>query len=86
MDYETRQALANKVEKWEFHALQSENQRLKGDINELQRKLDYTSGQFQNTQAQLRNLIDGIIEHYSYMMPESEEDFMNRLEQIKNSY
>jgi hypothetical protein len=48
MDYETRHALSNKVEKWEFHGLQQEVSSLKQKNSELQRIVDEQSGRIRN--------------------------------------
>lgn len=90
LSYEVQSAISNavrdKAEKYEVNDLKNEISRLREEVREANRKCDRLSNELSNTKDQVRILIDGIIEHYSYMIPEPKEDFISRLEQIRNQY
>lgn len=77
--YEIERKLGDKVERWEFHTLQTENRELKSHVNELERKI----GQLENTNSNryyaLERLFNLMAEHPEF------SDLQNEIYQLKGS-
>lgn len=63
MNYEIERKLGEKVDKWEFHVLQTENRELKSHVNELERKIEKLQIVSSNRYYSLEGLFNLIAEH-----------------------
>lgn len=63
MNYEVERKLSGKVDKWEFHVLQSENRELKSQVNELEKKIGELQNMSSNRYYALDRLFNMMSEH-----------------------
>ena len=79
MNYEVERKLNEKVDKREFHALQSKNQQLENDVSKLERQV----GELQSVNQSRYYVIERLI----IMMAENETftEHQNELYNIRNS-
>jgi len=64
-DFEIESKLKDKVDKWEFHSLQTENQRLKNEISELNRLVGELKSSDDNKYYLLERLLNLLAENTS---------------------
>jgi hypothetical protein len=77
--YEIERKLGDKVEKWEFHSLQTENRELKSHVNELERKIGQLESINSNRYYVLERLFNMMAEHPQF------SDLQNEIYQLKGS-
>lgn len=79
MNYEIERKLVEKVDKWEFHGLQTENRELKNRVNELERKIRELQSVHSNRYYALEGLFNLIAEHPQF------SELQNEVYQLKQS-
>lgn len=77
--YDIERKLGDKVDKWEMHSLQTENQGLKSHVNELERKINYLENTNNNRYYALEGLFNLIAEHPQF------SDLQNDVYQLKQN-
>ena len=78
-NHEIESKLNQKVEKWEFHALQTENGQLKNRLNELEIKIEQLKSQVNNRHYALEGLFNLIAVHPKF------SEFQNQIYELKQS-
>lgn len=63
MNYEIESKLRDKADKWELQNVQNENNNLKNQIHELERKIGHLEGVNQNRYYVLERLLNILAEH-----------------------
>ena len=76
-NYEIESKLNQKVDKWEFHALQTENGQLKNHLNELKIKIEQLESQVNNRYYAIDGLFNLIAEHPKF------SEFQNHIYELK---
>ena len=79
MNYEIERKLGEKVDKWEFHGLQTENRELKSHVNELERKIGQLESTNSNRYYALEGLFNLIAEHPQF------SELQNEVYQLKQN-
>jgi predicted component of type VI protein secretion system len=77
MNYEIESKLREKVDRWEFHALKSENDSLKNDLHSMRRELDELKSAHRNRHDAIERLIDTLAHDLSLA------EISNELHEIK---
>jgi len=72
MNYEIERKLNEKVDKWEFNSLQSENRELKSQIHELERKITSLENVNSNRYYILERLFSLLAEHEQFSEMQNE--------------
>ena len=79
MNYEIETKLGEKVDKWEFYGLQTENRELKSHVNELERKIGELQSVNSNRYYALEGLFNLIAEHPQF------SELQNEVYQLKQN-
>lgn len=79
MNYEIERKLNEKVDKWEFHGLQTENRELKSRMNELKREIGELQSINSNRYYALERLFNLIAEHPQF------SNLQNEIYQLKQN-
>jgi ribosomal protein L29 len=79
MNYEVERKLNDKVDKWEFHALQTENGNLKHEISDLRHQIAQIKGENSNRYYAIDRLISLLAENMSMA------EIANELHELRSS-
>ena len=77
--YEVEQAIGKKADQWELQNVKNENDRLKNQINDLERKIQNSENNLLTANQKMDVLLDFLIENGKF-----END--NQLHNIKSQY
>lgn len=79
MDYNIERKLADKIDRWEFHNLQTENRELKNHIIEIERKITNLENTNNNCRYVIERLCNLLVELPIFM------DISNEVYQLRSN-